>query len=677
MKLIVALFLSLIAPFSLLYAPEGDIGTIERQITEKEAERVKTESELKKATQEAEAAKKEREKNETEKEELLKQPEGQRNQARIDQLTEEIKKHESVEKTADQTIKEETAKKDQIEKDIAELKKQEQQIQQGFTPAGGSGTEAGFIERLLLKVQGWAKTLSLTWGLGNVKELRTDLNAIYEKLGDPYSQATNARALARELPAIEDKIGQDLSALNLLSEANKAGKNKELIAKEVKETVNDLVELRNALSTQEFVEDSVIRNQINDAIDKVLKELGFSDMQIKQLTAKPTPEEINASLKYYENFFDIAAEYDGFKEIRDNALEEIKKDPIKAESGENYQELMKMVEAVDRSYPVGIPLEERANVVSLVKATYQDLAQTYFNAAVELGKKQGATQQEVNATLDLFDKSNKFFELSQAMDVALQDALEQERQEAKDDADYQKLVDANKDAKIVSQQVADIAKTAASEIATIKASLDNPVAGKGVFDSFLKRVDEFISQVDAADPSVEAVLSSVKIAHQLTKLMNAIDFKTQEKTLSNPDLKILADWMLKLQDRRTKLLVDENSNQNDLMHTLPTSKKVVELEQVKKENVKSPLAETNAGRALLAEIQKGKELKKVVEESRKSITPQNQDEIINTLAKAMVARRAFLEGEGQGGEEGGEEGGGGWGGLSRLPRSDFCQIVLF
>jgi hypothetical protein len=270
-----------------------------------------------------------------------------------------------------------------------------------------------------------------------------------------------------------------------------------------------------------------------------------------------------------------------------------------------------------------------------------------------------------------------FFELSQAMDVALQDALEQERQEAKDDADYQKLVDANKDAKIVSQQVADIAKTAASEIATIKASLDNPVAGKGVFDSFLKRVDEFISQVDAADPSVEAVLSSVKIAHQLTKLMNAIDFKTQEKTLSNPDLKILADWMLKLQDRRTKLLVDENSNQNDLMHTLPTSKKVVELEQVKKENVKSPLAETNAGRALLAEIQKGKELKKVVEESRKSITPQNQDEIINTLAKAMVARRAFLEGEGQGGEEGGEEGGGGWGGLSRLPRSDFCQIVLF
>jgi DNA repair exonuclease SbcCD ATPase subunit len=661
MKLIVALFLSLIAPFSLLYAPEGDIGTIERQITEKEAERVKTESELKKATQEAEAAKKEREKNETEKEELLKQPEGQRNQARIDQLTEEIKKHESVEKTADQTIKEETAKKDQIEKDIAELKKQEQQIQQGFTPAGGSGTEAGFIERLLLKVQGWAKTLSLTWGLGNVKELRTDLNAIYEKLGDPYSQATNARALARELPAIEDKIGQDLSALNLLSEANKAGKNKELIAKEVKETVNDLVELRNALSTQEFVEDSVIRNQINDAIDKVLKELGFSDMQIKQLTAKPTPEEINASLKYYENFFDIAAEYDGFKEIRDNALEEIKKDPIKAESGENYQELMKMVEAVDRSYPVGIPLEERANVVSLVKATYQDLAQTYFNAAVELGKKQGATQQEVNATLDLFDKSNKFFELSQAMDVALQDALEQERQEAKDDADYQKLVDANKDAKIVSQQVADIAKTAASEIATIKASLDNPVAGKGVFDSFLKRVDEFISQVDAADPSVEAVLSSVKIAHQLTKLMNAIDFKTQEKTLSNPDLKILADWMLKLQDRRTKLLVDENSNQNDLMHTLPTSKKVVELEQVKKENVKSPLAETNAGRALLAEIQKGKELKKVVEESRKSITPQNQDEIINTLAKAMVARRAFLEGEGQGGEEGGEEGGGGWG----------------
>lgn len=98
MKLIVALFLSLIAPFSLLYAPEGDIGTIERQITEKEAERVKTESELKKATQEAEAAKKEREKNETEKEELLKQPEGQRNQARIDQLTEEIKKHESVEK---------------------------------------------------------------------------------------------------------------------------------------------------------------------------------------------------------------------------------------------------------------------------------------------------------------------------------------------------------------------------------------------------------------------------------------------------------------------------------------------------------------------------------------------------------------------------------------------------
>jgi DNA repair exonuclease SbcCD ATPase subunit len=638
MKLIVALFLSLIAPFSLLYAPEGDIGTIERQITEKEAERVKTESELKKATQEAEAAKKEREKNETEKEELLKQPEGQRNQARIDQLTEEIKKHESVEKTADQTIKEETAKKDQIEKDIAELKKQEQQIQQGFTPAGGSGTEAGFIERLLLKVQGWAKTLSLTWGLGNVKELRTDLNAIYEKLGDPYSQATNARALARELPAIEDKIGQDLSALNLLSEANKAGKNKELIAKEVKETVNDLVELRNALSTQEFVEDSVIRNQINDAIDKVLKELGFSDMQIKQLTAKPTPEEINASLKYYENFFDIAAEYDGFKEIRDNALEEIKKDPIKAESGENYQELMKMVEAVDRSYPVGIPLEERANVVSLVKATYQDLAQTYFNAAVELGKKQGATQQEVNATLDLFDKSNKFFELSQAMDVALQDALEQERQEAKDDADYQKLVDANKDAKIVSQQVADIAKTAASEIATIKASLDNPVAGKGVFDSFLKRVDEFISQVDAADPSVEAVLSSVKIAHQLTKLMNAIDFKTQEKTLSNPDLKILADWMLKLQDRRTKLLVDENSNQNDLMHTLPTSKKVVELEQVKKENVKSPLAETNAGRALLAEIQKGKELKKVVEESRKSITPQNQDEIINTLAKAIPAK---------------------------------------
>jgi DNA repair exonuclease SbcCD ATPase subunit len=666
MKLIVALFLSLIAPFSLLYAPEGDIGTIERQITEKEAERVKTESELKKATQEAEAAKKEREKNETEKEELLKQPEGQRNQARIDQLTEEIKKHESVEKTADQTIKEETAKKDQIEKDIAELKKQEQQIQQGFTPAGGSGTEAGFIERLLLKVQGWAKTLSLTWGLGNVKELRTDLNAIYEKLGDPYSQATNARALARELPAIEDKIGQDLSALNLLSEANKAGKNKELIAKEVKETVNDLVELRNALSTQEFVEDSVIRNQINDAIDKVLKELGFSDMQIKQLTAKPTPEEINASLKYYENFFDIAAEYDGFKEIRDNALEEIKKDPIKAESGENYQELMKMVEAVDRSYPVGIPLEERANVVSLVKATYQDLAQTYFNAAVELGKKQGATQQEVNATLDLFDKSNKFFELSQAMDVALQDALEQERQEAKDDADYQKLVDANKDAKIVSQQVADIAKTAASEIATIKASLDNPVAGKGVFDSFLKRVDEFISQVDAADPSVEAVLSSVKIAHQLTKLMNAIDFKTQEKTLSNPDLKILADWMLKLQDRRTKLLVDENSNQNDLMHTLPTSKKVVELEQVKKENVKSPLAETNAGRALLAEIQKGKELKKVVEESRKSITPQNQDEIINTLAKAMVARRAFLEGEGQGGEEGGEEGGGGWGGIKQV-----------
>lgn len=651
MKLKALWLLVLVLSSSVLYAGEaGEVRAIEQKITEKEGEKIKAESALKKAAQEAETAKTEREKDETEKKDLLEKPEGQRDQTVIDKLSDKIATEQKAEEQAKSAVEKATATEEQLQKDIASLKKQEEQIQEGFKPSGGGGSEASFIEKLFLKVGEWSKRLSLAWGLGEVKQLRTDLGDIYKKLGDPFSQATNARALAQELPALTDKIGKDLEALNLLNEANKLGQNKELIQREVEATVNDLVALREKLTTEKLADKS-IRDAIDNKIDQVLKDLGFSEMQIKQLTQKPTLEQEAYGKEIVQRFFDSPSLYDGFKEIRDTVIDEIQKDPLNAEKGENYQELLKRINEFELVDLTQFVPEERANIASLIKLTYQYLAQTYYNAAVEIGRKSNISSAETNSMLDLFNKNSDLFERSQAWDITLQEAFEQERQEAKNDPNFQKLVEENKDAKIISKEISEIVARTGYDVNTLKEALDNPEQKKEFFDSFITRIDRFINAVENADPSIMSVVNASGIALSITELINAIEEETKSKDLPNSIVLQLAKWIAELNNRRIRLLADENVNQNYLDHVLPNNK-VVELPQVKRSNITSPIAQTNSGKALLKSIQEGIKLKKTAE---RVIEPKEEENFAKIIADALATRREVIKDEG---EETGDEGSG-------------------
>lgn len=651
MKLKALWLLVLVLSSSVLYAGEaGEVRAIEQKITEKEGEKIKAESALKKAAQEAETAKTEREKDETEKKDLLEKPEGQRDQTVIDKLSDKIATEQKAEEQAKSAVEKATATEEQLQKDIASLKKQEEQIQEGFKPSGGGGSEASFIEKLFLKVGEWSKRLSLAWGLGEVKQLRTDLGDIYKKLGDPFSQATNARALAQELPALTDKIGKDLEALNLLNEANKLGQNKELIQREVEATVNDLVTLREKLTTEKLADKS-IRDAIDNKIDQVLKDLGFSEMQIKQLTQKPTLEQEAYGKEIVQRFFDSPSLYDGFKEIRDTVIDEIQKDPLNAEKGENYQELLKRINEFELVDLTQFVPEERANIASLIKLTYQYLAQTYYNAAVEIGRKSNISSAETNSMLDLFNKNSDLFERSQAWDITLQEAFEQERQEAKNDPNFQKLVEENKDAKIISKEISEIVARTGYDVNTLKEALDNPEQKKEFFDSFITRIDRFINAVENADPSIMSVVNASGIALSITELINAIEEETKSKDLPNSIVLQLAKWIAELNNRRIRLLADENVNQNYLDHVLPNNK-VVELPQVKRSNITSPIAQTNSGKALLKSIQEGIKLKTTAE---RVIEPKEEENFAKIIADALATRREVIKDEG---EETGDEGSG-------------------
>jgi hypothetical protein len=648
MKLAIWLFLCMISSSSFLYTSEGgEVQDIERQITEKESAKAQSDEALKKAAQQAEEAKSAQEQAEKEKNEQLQKPEGQRDQSLIDQLTQEIKKQQGIEEDAQKQVTQETKTNDDLDKEIAALKKEEQQIQQGFTPSG-DGTEVSFFSKLILKFKEWSKRLSLAWGVGDVKAVRNDLNDIYQKLGDPFSQAKNTRALAQELPGLTEKIGADLQAIDLLSKTGRTGKDPEVV-QEIQNTVVDLVTLRDQLS--ESLIDKTIRDFVDNKIDQTLKDLGLSQMQIEQLVKQPSQEELATTKELVNKLFNNQTSYDNFKSIRDTVINELQKDPANLEKSNNYQLLMKTITALGLADLMQFPSDEQANISSLIKSTYQDLAQNYNNAAILIGTKPSSTSDDIKTMLELFGKSNDLFEQSQAWDITLQEALDKETQEAKNNPDYQKIVDANKDAVIITQHVADTPKIASDNLVTLKANLEKPAPSQQDFDSFIAKVDEFIKNVNTADPSLKAVSSAAKVAQQLTELIATINAKTEEATLSESILKTLSQWLLTLQNRRSQLLVEENDNQNALIQVLPNNK-IVEVPQIEKRNIKSPQAQTSAGQALLKSIQEGVMLRKTSEQQ--PVTRQQENTITDALAKALEARRKVISG---GDDEDGDNGG--------------------
>lgn len=633
--ILVLLFLSIFC----LQAGEAPEHSIEQEITTKQADRSTAEKQLQERLgTEQLSAEGEKAREELDKE--LGKPESQRNEQTINDLLAKI----ASDPQATDQVKTDVKTINGINADIATLQKEAAEVQSLFTGAGGQ-PKLSFFDRVSLKFQEWGKRLKLNWGFGDAITLRGELADIYAKLGDPLAQVQQKQSLAQEMPATTERINADIESLNLLAETKKTAQAAD-IQKTIEKIIVDLIDLKNKIPLTDE-EGKAIAQQI----DAALKKLNFTPQELSTLLQKPTGEEAYAR-KFITTFFDVPYMYDSFKSQRDSVLADIRKDPIKALQSKKYEDFLTSFNQLVFTDLEQLKPEQQANVASLVRSTYQMLADNFKNQALKLGLLENLDPERINIMLNLFTKSNNAFEQAQAWDIHLHNALENEKKEIENSADYQKLVQENNGARSITPVIEAIPQTVAPKIATVEKSIDDPTKTQATFDSILLNIDKAIEAIDNADPSVTAVNVAAQLGQQATGLYNAIDQNTQEKTLSNAILTEDAKRLIALEDRREQLSAVENENMQALVQ--PVGNSIAQLPQIEKKNISftPPQTLTPSRQALLNSINAGDfNLKKVVQDQQRS--PQQQDSLQENLVKALAARRNAIEHE----EE--EEGGGG------------------